>query len=260
MTTYIRELYDARDLLSIWVQREIKARYTTSTLGFAWAVLQPLAVLAIFSFVFSVLLSVPTRGVPYPLWLFCGLSSWLFFNSSITSSTNALIGNMNLVKKVYFPREIFPIGALMVNVVDFMIATAIFVIMLIIDPTPFYPTLLLYPLILAIQLCFMMGLSLFLSSFIVFFCAVRFIVPLVLQMWMYLTPVFYPLEQVPPNLLPFYMLNPMAAILDSYRRVALFGQLPDWGQLAYAAVVSVLLLVAAYLYFKRSERELVDQF
>jgi len=259
MTTYLRELVNARDLLWIWVQRELKVRYTTSYFGILWVVLQPLAVLAIFTFVFSVLLRVPTQGVAYPIWLFCGLSAWTFFNNTLNNAAGALTGNMNLVKKVYFPREIFPIGALIVNTVDYAIATLIFGVMLFIDPAPFYSTLILYPLIFVIQLCLTLGLSLFLSSFIVFFRDVRFILPLMLQMLMYLSPVFYPIDQVPGNLLPFYLLNPVAVILDSFRRVALYGLPPRWGYLTYAALVSLLVLWVGYLYFKRSEREFVDQ-
>lgn len=258
MTTYLRELYDARDLLVIWIQREIKAKYTGSYLGFAWAILQPLAVMVIFTLVFSVILRVPTEGVPYSVYLFAGLSPWLFFNGTISSSTNALLGNIQLAKKVYFPREIFPLGALAANSIDFIITMVLFVVLLLIAQVPLYATLLYYPVILLVQLVLMIGLSLMISAAVVFLRDLRFIVPLALQLGMYVTPVFYPLSNVPPSVLPFYMLNPMASIIDAYRRISLYGQPPEWGYLAYAAGFAVVTLIVGYLVFKRSERSFVD--
>lgn len=258
MVGYINELVKSRELLFTWSMREFKVRYSQSIMGAAWAIMQPLALMIIFSLVFSLFLEVPTDGIPYPIFAYTALLPWTFFSSALTFAIPSLVNNMNLVSKIHFPREILPLAAIMVAFVDFVIASSIFVMMMIFYQIPLNWTLLYIPLVLLIQIVLTFGVCLLASAFMVFFRDVRFLIPLVLQIWLYLSPVIYSTNMVPESLRALYFLNPMAAIIDTYRRIILFGQQPEWGYLALASVVSLLLLIAAYHYFKNAERQFAD--
>jgi lipopolysaccharide transport system permease protein len=165
---------------------------------------------------------------------------------------------MNLVGKIYFPREILPLSAIIVCLVDFLIASSIFVLMLLFYRVAVGPVILLVPLVLLIQVILTFGISLLASAVNVFYRDVRFVIPLALQIWMYLTPIIYPVSLVPERFQPLYLLNPMAVLIDTYRRTILFNQMPDWLYLGLAALISVSLTIVAYRYFKRAEREFAD--
>jgi lipopolysaccharide transport system permease protein len=254
----LMELYNARELLFSWTFREFRVRYSQSIMGAAWAVLQPLVLMVIFSLVFSLLLSVDTGGVPYPVFSYVGTLPWTLFATSITFAVPSLVSNMNLVSKIYFPREVLPISSILVGLVDFAIASALLVPMLLIFQIPITWTVLFVPVILLIQTILTAGISLFASAINVFYRDVRFVVPLALQIWMYLSPVIYPVNAVPEQWRTLYFLNPMAAIIDSYRRVLLQGQPPDWPYLGLSALVSILTLAFGYRYFKNAERQFAD--
>jgi lipopolysaccharide transport system permease protein len=258
MSAHLMELVGARELLFSWTRRDFKVRYSQSVLGAAWAILQPFSLMIIFSAVFSVFLKVPTDGIPYPIFAYTALLPWTFFANSLSFSIPSLVSNMNLVSKIYFPREILPLSSIMVCFVDFMIASSIFVLMLLFYRVPVGPAILLVPLALIIQMILTFGISLLASAINVFYRDVRFVVPLALQIWMYVSPIIYPVNLVPERFRPFYFLNPMAVLIDTYRRVTLFNQMPDWPYLGLAALLSVLLMVVAYRYFKRAEREFAD--
>jgi lipopolysaccharide transport system permease protein len=258
MSTYVMELLEARELLFTWTRRDFKVRYSQSVLGAAWAILQPLSLMVIFSVIFSVFMKVPTDGIPYPVFAYTALLPWTLFANSLSFAIPSLVNNMNLVSKIHFPREVLPLSAIMVSFIDFLIASSIFVLMLLFYRVPVGPAILLVPLVLLIQIILMFGVSLVASAVMVFYRDVRFVVPLTLQIWMYLSPVIYPVTLVPERLRPFYFLNPMAVLIDSYRRLILFNQTPDWLYLALAALVSVSVAVVAYRYFKRAEREFAD--
>lgn len=258
MSVYWTELVGARELLYTWTMRDFKVRYSQSILGAAWAILQPLSLMVIFSVIFSTFLKVPTDGVPYPIFTYIALLPWTLFANALNLAIPSLVNNMNLVSKIYFPREILPFSAIMVSFIDFLIAASIFVVMLIFYRIPVGPTILLVPLVLIIQIILMFGISLLASAFMVFYRDVRFVIPLALQIWMYVSPVIYPISVVPEKYRPFYFLNPMAVLIDTYRRLILFNQMPDWPYLGLATLISVLLAIGAYLYFKRAERVFAD--
>jgi len=257
--SHLRELFDARELLWTWARREFRVRYSQSIMGAAWALVQPLALMLVFTFI-SVVMKVSTGNnlVPYPVFSYVGTLSWTLFANSLTFAIPSLVNNMNLVTKIYFPREILPMATILVGLLDFVIAAGVFIPLLIIFHISLTWTIVFVPLILVMQLVFTLGLSLFASAVNVFFRDVRFVVPLALQVWMYLSPVLYPVEQVPAWLRQIYFLNPMAVFVDSYRRAVLFGQTPDWPYFALASVVSLLGLILAYRYFKRAERTFAD--
>jgi lipopolysaccharide transport system permease protein len=214
--------------------------------------------MVIFSVIFSMFIKVPTDGIPYPIFAYTALLPWSFLTNSLSSAIPSLVNNMNLVSKIYFPREILPLSAILVGFADFMVASSIFVIMLLIYRVPLGPCIVLLPLALTVQIVLTFGISLAASAINVFYRDVRFVIPLALQIWMYLSPVIYPVNLVPEKLLPIYFLNPMAVLIDTYRRVILLNQMPDWPHLGLAALISFSLTIVAYRYFKRAEREFAD--
>lgn len=252
------ELYNARELLYSWTFREFRVRYSQSIMGAAWAIVQPLVLMVIFSVVFSLGLKIDTGGIPYPLFSYVGTLPWTLFATSITFAVPSLVNNMNLVSKIYFPREVLPVSSILVGLVDFAIAAILLIPMFLLFRVPITWTVLLVPLILLVQTLLTIGISLFASAINVFYRDVRFVVPLTLQVWMYLSPVIYPASAVPEQWRALYFLNPMAAIIDSYRRVLLMGQLPDWPYLGLSAAVSLIVLVFGYRYFKNAERQFAD--
>jgi lipopolysaccharide transport system permease protein len=258
MLANIQELSAHRGLLISWVIRDIKVRYKQSLMGAAWAILQPLSATFIFAVVFSRFVRVPTDGIPYPIFYYSALLPWTFFSSSITFGVSSLVSNMSLVTKIYFPREILPLSAVLASMVDFFIASLIFVGMMIFYQVPLNASLVCIPLLLLIQITFTVGIVLLTSAMNVFYRDVRFVVPLGLQLWMYLTPIIYPLSMVPERLRAVYMLNPMASIIDSYRRIILLGEWPSFPYLVLGGAVSVVLLIVGYWYFKRSEAAFAD--
>lgn len=246
------------DLLLNWTLREIKVRYKQSYLGIAWAVLQPLSATIILTLVFSRFLNVPTDGVPHVLFYYTAMLPWALLASALSFGVTSLVNNMHLVKTIAFPREILPLATILVSLVDFFVASVIFVLLAAAYHVPFGTTWLWVPLILLIQLFLMTGMVLYTAAMTVFYRDLRFVVPLGLQLWMYLSPVIYPLSVVPESLRFWYGLNPMAGVIDSYRRVTLLGQPPDAYFLSVAAVVSSIVLFGAYRSFKRAEPDFAD--
>ena len=258
MIAYLKELFLYRELLWRWVVRNVKVRYKQSLLGIAWAILQPLSATIIFAVVFSRFVRVPTDGIPYPIFYYSALLPWTFSSSSITFGVSCLVNNMGLVTKIYFPREILPIAAVIASFVDFLIAAVIYVGMMIFYQVPVGPSWVWVPVLILIQIALTLGVVLFASALNVFYRDIRFVVPLGMQLWMYLTPIIYPLSMVPERFRALYMLNPMAGLIDSYRRIILQAQWPDSTNLLVAAVISVGIFFLAYLYFKRAEAAFAD--
>lgn len=258
MIAHFIKLLTYRELLFNWALREIRVRYKQSMLGITWAILQPLLMTLIFTVVFSLFVRVPTEGIPYPIFAYCALLPWTFFANSLSFAVPSLVTNMNLVTHIYVPREIFPLASIIACFMDFLAASVIFAVMIMVYKVVITPLVLLVPLILIIQILLTLGIALLSSAANVFYRDIRFVIPLGMQLWMYASPIIYPVSAVPENLRSFYMLNPMAPIIDSYRRIILQGKMPDWNHLGLAALMSILLLVIVYWYFKRVEMEFAD--
>lgn len=253
-----RELYRFRELLLSWTRRELKLRYKQSLLGGLWAILQPVLLMVLFIIVFSVFVKMPTDGIPYPIFAYSALLPWTFFSTSLSFSTTSLVNNMNLVTKIYFPREILPLSSIGAALVDFCIASLVLVGLMLFYRVPFQATLAWVPVLILVQILFTAGTGLLTSMLNAFYRDFRFIIPILIQAWMYATPIIYPLSVVPEWLRPFYLLNPMAGLIDSYRRVILQGLSPDPLAFGLAVGTAVLIGVGGYWYFKRSEGILPD--
>jgi lipopolysaccharide transport system permease protein len=214
--------------------------------------------MTVFTVVFSLFARLPSDGVPYALFSYCAILPWQFFSGVLGRGVGSLLGNQALVKKVYFPREIILFSVVASATVDFAIGAAIFFGLL-----WFYPvslsmlTLLLVP-VFAIQVVFVIGLILILSPINVFYRDVGLAIPLLLQIWMFATPIIYPVSMVPERLRVLYSVNPMVGVIDAYRQLILHGKLPDATSLIIASVIACITFVAGLLYFKRVEFKLAD--
>lgn len=255
----LKTLFTYRELLFSITARDIKVRYKQAALGMAWAILQPLLLMVIFTIVFSRFVRIPTDGVPYPIFSYCGLLPWTFFASSLAFAIPSLVSNINLVTKIYFPREIFPIAAVAASFFDFVIASVVFVgMMLYYRVTVSMTMLVMVPVLVVIQILLTFGVVFVLSAVNVFFRDIRYIVPLGVQIWMFISPVIYPMSLVPVRFRFIYSLNPMAVLLDGYRSLILAGEMPPLKLLGLAAGVSVGLFVLSYRIFKKLEMRFAD--
>jgi lipopolysaccharide transport system permease protein len=254
----LAELAHYKDLLYTLTVHRIKVRYKQSLLGATWAIIQPLSMMLIFTVVFSLIARVPSDGAPYALFAYVALLPWNYFSTAIASSTGGLVSHSQLVTKVYFPREILPLTYVLAALFDFLIASIVLGALLLYYRVPltlnaFYAL----PIIIVLTL-FATAIALFFSATQVRFRDVGVAVPLLIQLWMFATPIIYPLSAVPAHLLPLYKLNPMVGVIDNFRRVMLHRAPPDFSSLATSALISIALLIASYLYFKRVEATMAD--
>ena len=258
MVSHLKELYRYRDLLFSLAIRDIKVRYRQTILGVAWAILQPLAFMLIFTLVFARFGKMSSEGSPYPIFSYTGLVPWTFLATGLSLAVNSIAANINMVKRIYFPREVFPIGVILGCLVDFVIAFSLIGAMMIVYRVPAHPQLIWLPWLVAIEVLFLISVSLIVSALNVFYRDVKYIVPLAVQLGMFVTPVIYSASMVPAHLRRWYMLNPMAVVIDGIRGIILHGQAPALHSLVLATVVAVALTIAAYAYFKRVEVKFAD--
>jgi len=253
----VREQYEYRGLLYQMTRRDLILRYKQTAMGFAWAVFMPLLNTAIFSVIFTRVAPIDA-GVPYPLFAYCGLWAWNFFASSLKFSMNSLTGNANLVTKVYFPREIFPLSAVIVSVVDFGVASVVLVAMMIYYQIPVGIALVALPVVVLTQVVFTMAMALLLSMSNLFYRDVKYLFEVIVVVWMFATSVVYPVELIGGKLGLLMRVNPMTPIVESYRSVLLYGEWPAPVPLAAVLLFSVAFLVWASLSFHRSEFEFAE--
>lgn len=239
-------------------KREIKQRYKQSVLGYAWVILNPFFQMVVMSFVFSKIVPSTTIGVPYPVFLFTALLPWTFFANSLIASVNSLVGNAGLLTKVYFPREIFVISALMAKVIDFALAITVFIGLMIWYQVPVGWTVLWVIPILLIQILFTYGISLIAACANLFYRDIQYLMNLIILLWFYMTPVLYPVEMFPPQYRWVFQINPMAVIVNAYREVILSQGSPNLVSLAIALALSVLLTLIGYTMFKKLEGTFAD--
>ncbi|MBN1571266.1 MAG: ABC transporter permease [Acidobacteria bacterium] len=258
MLNHIKDLLRSKELLQAWVRRIIRARYQQSVLGAFWAVLQPAATVVIFTVVFTRFVRVDTGGIPYVLFSFTTMVPWTFFSTSLNDMVNSLVENMSLVTKIYFPREVLPLAALLARLLDFGIATGVLLLMMVYYHVPLFSVSWLYlPVILSIQLALALGLGLMGSTLNVFYRDIRHLVALGLQIWLYASPIIYPVSVVPVRLRPLFFMNPMAGVLEAYRAVLLHGRPPD-STLITSAFIALSTLLIGYWLFKRAELHFAD--
>jgi lipopolysaccharide transport system permease protein len=251
-------MFKYRELLSELTKREVKQRYKQSILGYAWVILNPFFQMLVMAFVFNFLLRVQDLGVPYAIFLYAGLLPWTLFANSLNSSVNALVGNAGLLTKIYFPREIFILSTILAKMIDFFLASTVFVAMMIWYKIPITWNVLWFVPIFLIQMLFTYGLSLLVAAFNLFYRDIQYILGLLIMVWMYLTPVIYPTEMFPDRYRFIFQLNPMAVFVNAYRQVILGGGAPNFISLGIGLLVSVVLTIIGYLVFKKLEGQFAD--
>jgi lipopolysaccharide transport system permease protein len=252
------ELWKFRELLYFLIWRDLKVRYKQTALGAAWAIIQPLLTMLVFSLFFGRLARVPSDGVPYPLFAFTGLVPWTFFSNAITQSSNSLIGSQHLITKVYFPRLVIPIASVLSGILDFVIAFVVLIgIVLYYGITPGI-TILTIPFFFLIALITALGTGLWLSALNVEFRDVRYIVPFLAQFWLFSTPVAYPSSLLSERWQIIYALNPMVGVVEGFRWALLKTPDPPAPVLFVSTITAIILLITGALYFKRMERTFAD--
>lgn len=251
------EVWEYRELLYFLIWRDVKVRYKQAALGAAWAVLQPAMAMVIFTVIFGRLVKLPTDGSPYPVFVYAGLLPWTFFSNAITTATNSLINNANVITKVYFPRIIVPLAAVGAGLVDFAVAFGLLAVLLVWYHIALTPLFLLLPVFLLLTMVAALGVGTILSALTVNYRDFRYVVPFAIQIWLYATPVTYTSSVVPVRWRAAFGLNPMAGVVEGFR-AAVLGHTPLWTLIGTSAVVCVATLVLALVYFRQVERTFVD--
>ena len=260
VTGHLRELLQYRELVLNLTIRELKARYKSSALGFLWSLLNPLGMMLVFTFVFTVMM--PNNQMEkYPLFLLCGLLPWNFFSAGVMASINSIVGNANLVKKVYFPRGALPMSTVLANLVNFLLGLVVLFAVLVVFGARFSPWLWLLPVVILIQTCFILGIAFILSAANVFYRDTIMIMDTVMLAWFFLTPVVYPITRLPTSYEVLgitlnvhrlvYILNPMASLIAAYRDLLYWGYRTDLDFLLRTAVTSLAILAFGYWLFAR---------
>ncbi|MCK4268544.1 MAG: ABC transporter permease [Actinomycetia bacterium] len=254
----IKELRQYRDLFYFLVLREIKVRYKQTVLGGLWAILQPLLSMIVFSLFFGRLAQIPSDGVPYPIFSFAALVPWIYFSNALSYSSNSLIANQAFINKVYFPRVAIPAAPIIGWLLDFVIAMAVLFIMMVaygIAPTPLIALL---PLLVLIMIFAASGAGIWLAALNVHYRDFRYVVPFMIQLWMFISPVVYPVSLVPEKWRFLYAFNPMAGVIEGFRS-ALLGTIDfPWTLVGASTLTSVLILLSGLFYFKKTERFFAD--
>jgi lipopolysaccharide transport system permease protein len=254
----LREIWEYRELLYFLTWRDIKVRYKQTAIGAAWAIIQPVTAMVIFSVIFGELMNVPSEGLPYPVFSYAALLPWNFFAGALTRSANSLVQDVNLISKVYFPRLILPMAAVLSLVVDFAIAFVILLgIMLYYGILPGVAVLAL-PFFLLLAFLTAISVGIWLAALYVKYRDIGYVIPFLINLWLFVTPVVYPSSIIPTWLQPLYALNPMAGVVEGFRW-ALLGQESAPGLVIAVSTVAVLLLfVSGLFYFRRMENEFAD--
>jgi lipopolysaccharide transport system permease protein len=237
--------------------RDVKVRYKQTVLGAAWAVIQPLFTMLIFTLFFGKLANMPSDGIPYPLFAYAALLPWTFFSNAVTNSGNSLVGSANLITKVYFPRMIIPGAAVAAGLVDFTIAFALLVGLMIYYGVGLTASILLLPVLVLLTTLLALGVGMWMSALNVKYRDIRYALPFAIQLWMFGSPIIYPLSMIPAKWQPLFALNPLTGIIEGYR-ASLFGLAINWPILAISAAATLFILVYAAYTFRRMERTFAD--
>lgn len=253
-----RELWEYRELLYFLVWRDVKVRYKQTVIGAAWAIIQPLMTMVVFSIFFGGLAKIPSDGLPYPIFFYSALLPWTYFAQALTSTTNSMVENQRVITKVYFPRLILPLAAVTTGLVDFAVAFSVLISLFLwygITPSP---AVLLLPLLLLLTVVTALGVGLWLAALNALYRDVRFVIPFCIQVWMFASPVVYPSSLVPSGWQWVYGLNPMAGVISGFRWALTGSGQPPNLLLAASAVGMVVILVVGLRYFQQAEETVVD--
>ncbi len=254
----LRELWVYRELLYFLVWRQIIIRYKQTAVGIIWVVMQPVVSMLVMTIVFNQFLEVESPEAPYPIFVFSGLLFWRYFSTSMLQSGQSLVNNAHMISKIYFPRIIMPVASCLSTVVDFLVGFAVLLVMF-----PFFGTalsfkLLLVPVLLIVTLLTTLSVSLWLSALNVRYRDINQIIPFIIQVWMYMVPLMYPIETVPESVRTIYSINPMVGVIEGARWALIGTSAPDVTTLLIGTVTVLVLLVGGFIFFHRVERNFAD--
>jgi lipopolysaccharide transport system permease protein len=254
----LRELWEYRELAYFLIWRDIKVRYKQTVLGAAWAIFQPLFTMVVFSVFFGRLAGIPSDGVPYPIFSYAALVPWQFFANGLNNSSNSLVGSSNLIKKVFFPRLIIPISAVLSGIVGFILAFIVLLLMMAffgILPTK---NVIWLPLLLLLALITSLGFGLWFSALNVQFRDIRYAVPFMIQAWLFITPIAYPSSLLNEPWQTLYAINPMAGVVEGFRWALLDTDTQPGSMVFVSAIVAIAVFVGGLYYFRRMEKTFAD--
>lgn len=256
-TLNMKELWAYRELLWVLVARDIKVRYKQTVLGASWALIQPLATMLLFSLIFGRLAKIPSDGFPYPIFVYAGLLPWIFFANALSSSSNSLVGQQQLISKVYFPRLIIPLSSVGSGLVDFAISSLIMLALMVYFGVGASINLLAVPLLIIAVIFIALGVGTLLSALTVTYRDFRYIIPFMVQFWMFATPVVYPASMFPEKWQWVLFINPMAGLIEAFRS-AFLDRPFDLGAIGISAVSAIAFFIAGVFYFEKMERRFAD--
>jgi lipopolysaccharide transport system permease protein len=253
----LRDWWAYRELLYFLIWRDVKVRYKQTLIGAAWAIIQPLLTMVIFTLIFGMVAKIDSNGIPYPLFAYAALLPWTFFANAITTSGNSIVGNAHLITKVYFPRRIIPVAAVCAGLVDLAVAFPMLGALMFYYHIPLTLNILIMPLLILLTTLLAIAVGTWLSAINVKYRDVKFTIPFLVQIWMYLSPVAYPSSVIPQKWRLLYSLNPFVGLLEAYRS-ALFGRAFDWSGLAISSGLTLIFLTIALNQFRKMERRFAD--
>lgn len=254
----LKEIYAYREMIISLVRRELRGRYKGSVLGFLWTFVNPLLQLLVYTLVFS---NIIRMGIDkYYLFLFVGLIPWIFFQSSLTSGSSCILNQKDMVKKIYFPREVLPIAHVTTNFVNMLLCfIVIFIVLAFSGVKPNFIAILYLPIIMIVEYILSLGIALLASSITVYFRDLEHILGIIGMAWQFLTPIMYPIEIVPENLMPIFMANPMTPIIVAYRDILYYSKTPQLGTLFHAFILGIFMLLIGHFVFDKLQKHFAEE-
>ena len=252
------ELWEHRELVYFLAWRDVRIRYKQAVLGFAWALVRPLLLMAVFTFIFSRIGNVETGGVPYPVFAFVGLLLWTYFSTAVLSASDSLVASANLVSKTYFPRLALPVAALLAQLPDLLVGAVLLALLMLVTTTAVSWTIVFFPVVLVLLFFVTFAIGVWFAALNVNYRDVKYVVPFLTQIWLFVTPVLYPSNQVPHAFQVLYGVNPMAGLMELARWSVLGSDLPSLPLLATSLCVFLLLFLTGVRYFRRAENTFAD--
>jgi lipopolysaccharide transport system permease protein len=255
---WVREIWNYRELFYFFVWRDIKVRYKQTILGALWAIIQPFFTMIVFTIFFGKFAKMPSEGVPYPVFSYSALVPWTYFASAVGYSGNSLVGNSDLLTKVYFPRFAIPASAALSGIIDFFIASIILFGIMIYFSIPITFNLLLWPVLVIPLLFLALGLGMIFSSMNVRYRDIKYAIPFLIQIWLFITPIIYPISILPEKYRMLAALNPMTGIIEAFRFTVIPGKHLNIGLLLFSFGVSLAAFMIGLIYFRKTEKEFAD--
>jgi lipopolysaccharide transport system permease protein len=254
----LKEIWNYRELLYFLTKRDIQVRYKQTVLGGLWAIIQPAFTMIVFTLFFGQLAKMPSEGIPYPIFVYAGLLPWTYFANAVSASGNSLVGSSNLITKVYFPRIMIPASAALAGLLDFAVAVLVLAVLMVYYQFLPGAAILVFPGLVALTFLCAVSTGLWLSALNVQFRDIRYVIPFVIQIWLFVSPVIYPVSLVRENLQWVLAINPMVGVIHAYRASLLGHQPIDWSLLGISTMMIIALFLSGLYYFRRMERTFAD--